>query len=164
LVKTYHTDGHGFEDTEKLTGSSVATHGMALHMANQALIRGCQFSFPHTLRAMRISYRKEHAGAYGGSPFRATIVCAVRRSRRGARQRMSMQVGPHGVVSFFFPIPYCTNGHSRKTDWPAGAGAMPTRHALWRVGLTAVVSARRVGAEQCASATYKGVSWQGRLG
>jgi hypothetical protein len=101
LVKTYHTDGHGFEDTEKPTGSSVAIDGTALHMANQALIRGCQFSFPHTLRAMMISYRKEHAGVYDGSPFRAAIMCAVRRSRHGARQRMSMQVGPHGVVSFF---------------------------------------------------------------
>ena len=101
MVKTHHTDGHGFADAENLTGSGVAIHGTALHMANQALIRGSQFSFPHTLRAMRISYRKEHAGAYGGSPFHAAIVCAVRRSRRGARQRMSMQVGPHGVVSFF---------------------------------------------------------------
>jgi hypothetical protein len=79
LVKTHHTDGHGFEDAEKSTGSSVAIHGTTLHMANQALIRDSQFSFAHTLRAMRISYKKEHAGAYDGSPFRAAIVCAVRR-------------------------------------------------------------------------------------
>jgi hypothetical protein len=85
LVKTHHTDGHEFEDVEKLTGSSVAIHGTALHMANRALVRGSQFSFPHTLRAMRISYRKEHAEAYDGSPFRATVVCAVRRSCYGAR-------------------------------------------------------------------------------
>jgi hypothetical protein len=101
LVKTHHTDGHGFEDAEKPTGSSVAIHETTLHMANQALIRGSQFSFPHTLRAMRISYRKEHAGAYDDSPFRVAIVGAVRRSRRDARQRMGMQVGPHGAVSFF---------------------------------------------------------------
>jgi hypothetical protein len=120
----------------------VAIHGTALHMANQALIRGSQFSFPHTLRAMRIPYRKEHVGAYDGSPFRAAIVCVVRRSRRDARQRMGMQGGATRAVSFF-PIPYCTNGYSRKMDWPGGAGATPTWRALRRVGLTAVASARR---------------------
>jgi hypothetical protein len=76
---------------------------------------------------------------------------------------MGMQVGPHGAVSFF-PIPYCTNGHSRKMDWPAGAGATPTWWALRRVGLMAVASARRSRAERCVATPYEGVSWQGRLG
>jgi hypothetical protein len=38
---------------------------------------------------------------------------------------MGMRVGPHTAVSFF-PIPYCTNDYSRKTDLDAGAGAATT--------------------------------------
>ena len=122
------------------------------------------YTFPHTLCAMRISYRKEHTGAYDGSPFRAAIMCAVRRSRRGARQRMGMQVGPHGAVSFFFLF------HTARTTTVGKRIGLSERARRRRGGHYGGWGWRRwrllaeVGAKRCTAAPYKGMSWQGRLG